>query len=344
MAPSMLNILPGVVPIPGLKGHETIASIGGTVDVLASKNRPKKISLISNNGLKYTYLVKGGDDDLHLDQRIQQFIGLCNKLLSSNLDSPYGYKSYYILPLGVKFGLIQWMENCPSLYHICLLDSENHRNPHRVYEKKMAELGVSLQTTNRSEISRETFLLALEQLEEEFEVKDVIHKEFISVESHSYPRQRQFCETVAISSVIGYILGLGDRHLQNILIDKSTCGVVHIDFGICFEKGRRLKVPEVVPFRLTKVLEDGLAPYCSQKSFVHLCVQSIKGIRSYARWLFDIFQLSFKLYPIAEWIDNKRMSIARISQEARLQVQLLKIQLGNIKEFLFHSYYRRFPI
>lgn len=31
--------------------------------------------------------------------------------------------------------------------------------------------------------------------------------------------------------MIGYILGLGDRHVQNILIDKSTAEVVHIDFG-----------------------------------------------------------------------------------------------------------------
>lgn len=29
----------------------------------------------------------------------------------------------------------------------------------------------------------------------------------------------------------GYILGLGDRHLSNILIDQITAEVIHIDFG-----------------------------------------------------------------------------------------------------------------
>lgn len=29
----------------------------------------------------------------------------------------------------------------------------------------------------------------------------------------------------------GYILGLGDRHLNNILIDQATAEVIHIDFG-----------------------------------------------------------------------------------------------------------------
>ena len=30
---------------------------------------------------------------------------------------------------------------------------------------------------------------------------------------------------------MGYILGLGDRHVQNILIDTNTAELVHIDLG-----------------------------------------------------------------------------------------------------------------
>lgn len=36
--------------------------------------------------------------------------------------------------------------------------------------------------------------------------------------------------------MVGYILGLGDRHLQNILIDEKTAEVIHIDFGKYFNK------------------------------------------------------------------------------------------------------------
>jgi FKBP12-rapamycin complex-associated protein len=35
--------------------------------------------------------------------------------------------------------------------------------------------------------------------------------------------------------MVGYILGLGDRHPGNIMIDQYTGHVVHIDFGDCFE-------------------------------------------------------------------------------------------------------------
>ena len=47
--------------------------------------------------------------------------------------------------------------------------------------------------------------------------------------------------SVATSSMIGYILGLGDRHLSNILIDCETAELVHIDFGIAFDQVKFLK-------------------------------------------------------------------------------------------------------
>lgn len=40
--------------------------------------------------------------------------------------------------------------------------------------------------------------------------------------------------------MVGYILGLGDRHGENILLD-STCGdTVHVDFNCLFNKGKVL--------------------------------------------------------------------------------------------------------
>ena len=50
-------------------------------------------------------------------------------------------------------------------------------------------------------------------------------------------------------------MGLGDRHLDNILLNKHTGRVVHIDYNIIFDKGRQLRVPEIVPFRLTPTLQ-----------------------------------------------------------------------------------------
>jgi ataxia telangiectasia mutated family protein len=45
-----------------------------------------------------------------------------------------------------------------------------------------------------------------------------------------------YARSVAVTSIVGYMVGLGDRHCSNILIDKVTGELVHIDFGIVFEE------------------------------------------------------------------------------------------------------------
>ena len=72
-------------------------------------------------------------------------------------------------------------------------------------------------------------------------------------------------------SMVGYIVGLGDRHLDNILLNKSTGQVVHIDFNVCFEKGARLRVPECVPFRVTANMVAAFGPQGVHGDFHMLC-------------------------------------------------------------------------
>jgi ataxia telangiectasia mutated family protein len=43
---------------------------------------------------------------------------------------------------------------------------------------------------------------------------------------------------MAVNSMAGHIIGLGDRHPANILLDTRTADAVHIDLGIAFEQVR----------------------------------------------------------------------------------------------------------
>ena len=42
-----------------------------------------------------------------------------------------------------------------------------------------------------------------------------------------------YCRSVAVMSAIGYILGLGDRHLDNLLLDPNNGEVLLIYFTKC---------------------------------------------------------------------------------------------------------------
>jgi cell cycle checkpoint protein MEC1 len=65
-----------------------------------------------------------------------------------------------------------------------------------------------------------------------------------------------FARSNALWSVVGHVIGLGDRHLDNILMLKESGEVMHVDFSFLFDRGKRLGVPEVVPFRLTQNMVD----------------------------------------------------------------------------------------
>jgi ataxia telangiectasia mutated family protein len=45
-----------------------------------------------------------------------------------------------------------------------------------------------------------------------------------------------YARSVATTSIVGHVLGLGDRHVSNILLDNGTGEVVHIDLGIAFDQ------------------------------------------------------------------------------------------------------------
>ena len=45
-----------------------------------------------------------------------------------------------------------------------------------------------------------------------------------------------YCRTTAVMSMVGYILGLGDRHGENILFDSTTGDCFHVDFNCLFNK------------------------------------------------------------------------------------------------------------
>jgi ataxia telangiectasia mutated family protein len=45
-----------------------------------------------------------------------------------------------------------------------------------------------------------------------------------------------YTRSVATTSIVGHVLGLGDRHTSNILMDNVTGEVIHIDLGVAFDQ------------------------------------------------------------------------------------------------------------
>ena len=58
-----------------------------------------------------------------------------------------------------------------------------------------------------------------------------------------------FTRTTAVMSMVGYLIGLGDRHGENITLEAASGDTVHVDLNLLFNAGAALRIPEIVPFR-----------------------------------------------------------------------------------------------
>ena len=93
-------------------------------------------------------------------------------------------------------------------------------------------------------------------------------------------RRTNYSRSLAVMSIVGYILGLGDRHPSNIMIDRNSGKVLHIDFGDCFEVAmKRDKFPEKIPFRLTRMLIKALEIGGIEGAFRITCENVMRVVR-----------------------------------------------------------------
>ena len=114
-------------------------------------------------------------------------------------------------------------------------------------------------------------------------------------------RRTNYTRSLAVMSIVGYILGLGDRHPSNLMLDRITGKVIHIDFGDCFEVAmHREKYPERVPFRLTRMLTFAMEVSNIDGSYKLSCEAVMRVIRENRESLMAVLE-AFIHDPLLNW-------------------------------------------
>ena len=80
-----------------------------------------------------------------------------------------------------------------------------------------------------------------------------------------------FTRTTAVWSMVGHIVGLGDRHGENILLDATTGDAVHVDFAFLFDRVN-LKPNMKLPYRELETLFCATAPRKNAKQMRQLFI------------------------------------------------------------------------
>ncbi|KGO59126.1 PIK-related kinase, FATC [Penicillium expansum] len=280
----------------------TIEAILDEAQILNSLQKPRKISLRGSDGKIYNALCKP-KDDLRKDQRLMEFNNMINRFLKRDVESSKRrmyIKTYAVTPLNEECGLIEWVDNLRTLREIVI--------------KLLRERGIS---PNYNEIrhhlneicaDRSFAKLPLFTTKILAKLPPVLHEWFIEMfpETEAWFTARlRYTRSSAVMSMVGYVLGLGDRHGENLSFEEGTGGLLHVDFNCLFDKGQTFEKPEVVPFRLTHNMIDAFGAYGYNGPFRRTCEITLSLLRQNEDALMTVLE-TFLHDPTTDFIGKRR--------------------------------------
>lgn len=311
---SMQAILPTVDDCNNLKEYNIfpqhrvafIRSIENKARIYNSLQAPRQITFKCNNGEFVHILCKPGDD-LRKDSRCIEFFNLLNRVLRKGSQSSarfFEITTFLVLPLKHNAGIIEMVPNLETLRTIVerlYKDTRGDRfNMHEGPNRRQKESEVLA-----TEMYRQYTTQALPRV-----TPPVLQAFFLQKfpdPTSWYMARLAYVRSTAVISMGGYIIGLGDRHLDNILIDVCHGRVVHVDFNLLFHQAETLPCPETVPFRLTQNIVSAFGPVGVEGNFRKFCEIAMQAMRDEKEALLTTLK-PFIHDPCSEWTKSTELT------------------------------------
>ncbi|KAJ1332682.1 hypothetical protein BSLG_008311 [Batrachochytrium salamandrivorans] len=303
-----------------------ISSFEPVVDVLGSIRRPKKLGFVGSDGKVYPFLIKGGED-LRLDQRVEHMFSTINSIILNNRqcgNSNLSIRVYGVVPMTRTLGVLEWVENTRTLRK-CMSDISGFQEAF-VKADKQFENFVSIyrgQAKSVGEIYGNMFMKA------SFEDVTAMMKSLwgtmekpyfkmfmqnLAASPEAYVNIRSgFANSWASLSIASYLMGIGDRHTDNFLVDLKSGRVIGIDFGHAFGSATEvLPVPELVPFRLTQQIKEFVDPLGIHVMLEPPMIHVMTALREKKDMIMTALDIFVK-EPLIEW---QKFAISQYKRKA----------------------------
>ncbi|KAH6705183.1 protein kinase-like protein rad3 [Leptodontidium sp. MPI-SDFR-AT-0119] len=263
----------------------TISSFLDEVMILSSLQKPRKLTARGSDGRSYGLMCKP-KDDLRKDQRLMEFNSMINRSLKRDAESSRRQlyiKTYAVTPLNEECGIIEWVDGLKTLRDILLglyktIGVVPNYNEIALYCEEAAK-------------SPDKLPFFTEKILGNF--PPMFHRWFVAQfpePSTWFAARLRYTRSCAVMSMVGTILGLGDRHGENILFEEGNGGIFHVDFNCLFDKGLTFVKPERVPFRLTHNMIDAMGMYGYEGPFRKSSELTLKLLRQHEETLMTILE------------------------------------------------------
>jgi serine/threonine-protein kinase ATR len=239
------------------------------ISLMTSKARPKKLKAIaitadsrlpslkpreeqqSDLGEIHFLVKQEARGDLRKDARVQDLNNVINRLMVTSNDSKGGsrnrrrlhLRTFTVTCLSEDTGLLEWVPNTASLRSLVSKAYNPQAYPYSP-RRRGSRLASFVDPTLRSNFETKCQamyfnngnLRSAAALFEELCLKPyppLLYWWFVQkyLDPHSwYEARMRFTLSAAAWSAVGHVIGLGDRHSENILVDTSTGDCVHVDF------------------------------------------------------------------------------------------------------------------
>jgi serine/threonine-protein kinase SMG1 len=114
-------------------------------------------------------------------------------------------------------------------------------------------------------------------------------------------------------------------------VDYSTGEVVHIDYNVCFEKGQKLRIPEVVPFRLTPIVHHALGITGVEGFYKLACEETLSTMKRSKDTLLMLLE-AFVRDPLVDWSSDKSSDDLK-DLELKVSFNIFASRMNEMEEF-----------
>lgn len=285
-----------------------IKAFSDKADVMMTKEKPKRIEVLGTDGHLYPFLCKREKTgDLRKDARMMEFNSMINKLLQKDQEGrkrKLRLRTYAVVVLNEENGLMEWVRHTKAMRQLIGQIHKTERGyiqPIRMtHDIKERYLNMQKKYANdppamaryyrRKVLSMPVFTPRFHQW---------FYNNFADPTAW-FEARLTFSRSAAVWSMVGHIIGLGDRHGENILIDCTNGECVHVDFDCLFDKGLKLAKPEIVPFRLTPNIIDAFGITGYEGVFRRVSEVTMHLLRENKETLRSVLE-SFIHDPLVEW-------------------------------------------